>query len=72
MTVMEDPHVRTLFTQSPLPMWVCDFDSRQILDINESMLKLLNCSREDFFCSVLSCTSGSWVSRGDEWGRLWG
>ena len=49
MTVMEDPHVRTLFTQSPLPMWVCDFDSRQILDINESMLKLLNCSREDFF-----------------------
>ena len=49
MAVTENPHVRALFTQSPLPMWVCDFDSRQILDINESMLKLLNCSREDFF-----------------------
>ncbi len=49
MTSMENPHIRTLFAQSPLPMWLCDADSQQVVDVNNAMLQLLDCSREEFF-----------------------
>ncbi len=49
MDPTQNPHVYTLFTQSPLPMCLCDADSRELIDINDSMLGLLGYSREEFF-----------------------
>ena len=40
--------MRILLTHFPLPMWVCDSDLRQILDVNEAVSRLLNCNREGF------------------------
>lgn len=49
MNPTQNPHVYTLFTQSPLPIWLCDADSREVIDINDSMLGWLGYSREEFF-----------------------
>jgi PAS domain S-box-containing protein len=75
MKAMENPHLRVLFSQSPLPIWLLDADSQQLVDINDAMLRSIGYSRADFFAlspeemECLVCMSNS--EEGDDvWAEL--
>jgi diguanylate cyclase (GGDEF)-like protein/PAS domain S-box-containing protein len=45
---LDDAHYQALFDASPIPMWICDADTRELLDVNAAALEQYLYSRDEF------------------------